>query len=399
MVASAPSVDAIRDSFPFPTIPSLTGQPTYESIRAFHMKLKSNAASIPSTLGGGNHGLLGLVLAGPTYQLFTGHAFALPINPGAVPVIPAGATAAHTGEIVRQHAENLRIFQETQRTDQALKQQLLNAIDEMYTRGLRNAHTGYSNVTTFGLLTHLYNTYGSVTSMDLEQNDICMKQPYDPTQPIEVLFNQIETAQEFAEAANTPYPNASIISTAYLLVFKTGMYRDACREWNRRAAVTKTWDNFKADFSAAHQELRELQTLNQQPGFQNQQMNNVMDQYHTETLDSLRQMQEATLADRETMANMAQANQRLNQDITSMTRTLETMLTRIGTLEAAIQATNGNGNNNRRRNENNESYCWLHGRTRRDDHTSGTCRNKKPGHIDTATLHNRQGGSNRYCGD
>ena len=261
MVTSAPSVDAIRDSFPFPTIPKLTGLPTYESIRSIHMKLKSNAASIPSTLGGGNHGLLGLVLAAATYQLFTGHAFVMPLNPGAVPVIPAGATAAHTGELVCQHGENLQMYQETQRTDQALKQQLLNAVDEMYTRGLRNPHTGYSNVTTMGLLTHLYNTYGSITSMDLEQNDIRMKTQYDPTQPIEVLFNQIETAQEFAEAANNPYPNATIISTAYLLLFKTGLYRDACREWNRRAAVTKTWDNFKADFSAANRELHELQSL------------------------------------------------------------------------------------------------------------------------------------------
>ena len=40
-----------------------------------------------------------------------------------------------------------------------------------------------------------------------------------------------------------------------------------------------------------------------------------MDQHHTETLDSLRQMQEATVEDHEAIANIAQANQRLNQDI------------------------------------------------------------------------------------
>ena len=120
----------------------------------------------------------------------------MPINPGTVPTIPAGATAAQTGELVRQHGESLRAYQETQRTDQALKQQLLNAIDEMCTRGLCNPYTRYSNVTTIALLTHLYNTCGSITSMDLEQNDIRMITPCDPTQPIEVLFNQIETAQE-----------------------------------------------------------------------------------------------------------------------------------------------------------------------------------------------------------
>ena len=46
-----------------------------------------------------------------------------------------------------------------------------------------------------------------------------------------------------------------------------------------------------------------------------------------------------------------------------------------------------------------ESYCHTYGRTRRDDHTSATCENPREGHIATATLHNREGGSNRYCGD
>ena len=240
MVASAPSVDAIRDSFPFPTLPKQMGVPTFETIKAAHMKLKTNAASIPSTLGGGNHGLLGLVLTNAVYNTLTGHNFVLPNNPGAVPTIPNNATAAQIGEEVRQHGERLRCYQETNRTDHALKQLLLNSFDEMYTRGLRNVHTGYSNVTTIALLNHLYTTYGCITTMDLEENDARMKTPYDATQPIEVLFNQIETAQEFAEAGNAPYPDSVIINTAYLLLFKTGLYCDACREWNRRAPVTKT---------------------------------------------------------------------------------------------------------------------------------------------------------------
>ena len=51
----------------------------------------------------------------------------------------------------------------------------------------------------------------------------------------------------------------------------------------------------------------------------------------------------------------------------------------------------GGGNND-------ESYCHTHGRTRRPDHTSPTCLNPTEGHISTATLHNREGGSNRFCG-
>ena len=338
MVTTAPSVESIRESFPFPTIPTQTGQPTYATIRAVHMKLKSNAASIPSTLGGGNHGLLGLVLTDPVYHLSTGHHFVLPNNPGAVPTIPAGSTAAATGELVRQHAVELRQYLECQCTDQAIKQQILNAFDEMYTRGLRHPHTGYQNVTAIRLLTHLYATYGTISSWDLEQNDAEMKQPYDPTQPIETLFDQIETAQEFATAANTPYPVATIINTAYLLLFKTGLYKDACKEWNRRAPITKTWDNFKTDFSTANQELRELQALTQAANFEtpNHHMNNVMDQYHAETLDSLRVMHEATMTDRDTVANLARANSTLTQDVAELKRNVLSMIQKFDALQTSI---------------------------------------------------------------
>ena len=51
----------------------------------------------------------------------------------------------------------------------------------------------------------------------------------------------------------------------------------------------------------------------------------------------------------------------------------------------------GGGNNN-------ESYRHTHGRTRRPDHASDTCLNPANGHVATATLHNCQSGTNRFCG-
>eukprot|EP00957_Ditylum_brightwellii_P126218 9622301-Ditylum_brightwellii.AAC.1 len=42
-------------------------------------------ASVPSDLGGGAHGHLGLTIGGAKYQMLTGHAFARPANPGITP--------------------------------------------------------------------------------------------------------------------------------------------------------------------------------------------------------------------------------------------------------------------------------------------------------------------------
>ena len=57
------STENLNDSFPHPTMPKHNGMPTYETIQSVHQKLKANAASIQSELGGGAHGLLGLILS------------------------------------------------------------------------------------------------------------------------------------------------------------------------------------------------------------------------------------------------------------------------------------------------------------------------------------------------
>ena len=57
MTTSVPSVEDIINAFPTP-ITKITGEPNYESLKHLKDQLKANAASIPTTLGGGNHGYL-----------------------------------------------------------------------------------------------------------------------------------------------------------------------------------------------------------------------------------------------------------------------------------------------------------------------------------------------------
>ena len=101
MTNSIQSVDDIRSTFPEPTVQKIIGEPTYENIKTLHDFLKSNAASIPTILGGGNHGHLGLVLQSALYTVVTGSNFTAPNNPGATPNIYEAATGAQIGAITR----------------------------------------------------------------------------------------------------------------------------------------------------------------------------------------------------------------------------------------------------------------------------------------------------------
>ena len=61
MVALAPSVDGTRHRFPYLTSPKKVGPPTFDTIKAAHLKSKTNIVSIPSVLGSGAHGLVALL--------------------------------------------------------------------------------------------------------------------------------------------------------------------------------------------------------------------------------------------------------------------------------------------------------------------------------------------------
>ena len=90
----AASIDSLIESFPYPTIPPIQGRPTHQSLQALTKLLYENAASVPSDNGGGNHGHLGVPMPQPTFNIVAGNPWVPPLNPGAVPVIPAGATQA-----------------------------------------------------------------------------------------------------------------------------------------------------------------------------------------------------------------------------------------------------------------------------------------------------------------
>lgn len=233
---------------------------------------------------------------------------------------------------------------------------------------------------------------------------------YDPSTDIEAYFEQIEDAVEFAAAGNSLFSMTHIVTKAFIQMFSTGLYKDKCKAGNRLPNVSRDWVTFKLIFTAVARELREMQALSGDTGYVNSVQQDIMDQI----VLVLTNLTNSTAEDRVTISNVATANHTLTQNLAHTTVALALMQTILNTIETqlGINASNGNGGNGnggngnsgrervpRNNNRNNEYYCFSHERTRRDDHTSGTCNNPVNGNIATATLNNRQGGSNRYCGN
>ena len=70
----------------------IRGEPTYETVHKLWNKIKVNARSVYSHLGGGTHGHLGLVLTAAHYADISNTVFTRPTHPGPL-AIPLAATA------------------------------------------------------------------------------------------------------------------------------------------------------------------------------------------------------------------------------------------------------------------------------------------------------------------
>jgi hypothetical protein len=219
-----------------------------------------------------------------------------------------------------------------------------------------------------------------IAPTELTQNYERLNTPYDPNQPIETLFQQIQDARAFAVAGGQPYGAAMIVNVAYTLVFNTGLFPDACRAWQSRATAAKTWAQFKIDFATAHREFRLTNQTTQQSGFHsaNMMIEQVRDNSIHETAEAIAQLATATASDRGTVATLTTTNAKLANQLE-----ITTLKIKIKPVWQGQRPT---------RTTNNDSYCWSHGYQVAKSHTSATCNVRKTGHQENATIIDTMGG-------
>ena len=76
--------------------------------------------------------------------------------------IPTTVTAAVLVELKTKYTEELRLFMEYYDVDKAVKAKIQQYIPEKFSRTLKNNITGFYQVRTLSILTHLCTTYGSL---------------------------------------------------------------------------------------------------------------------------------------------------------------------------------------------------------------------------------------------
>ena len=126
------------DGLPFPKISPIIGAPNYKTIAKVHLKLNSNATSFQSNLGCVTLGQLQLTVSPAVYTTFSATAFITPVNPGTETTIPLIASGPQITNLCYVHDVATAVSNEYDRTDKALRQILIAAVDKMFIRSLRH---------------------------------------------------------------------------------------------------------------------------------------------------------------------------------------------------------------------------------------------------------------------
>jgi hypothetical protein len=65
------TVEDVIASFPHPVLPTVQGEPDYQTIHAIRKSLQANSRAIDTHLGGGTLGHLGLIVADASYAMIS----------------------------------------------------------------------------------------------------------------------------------------------------------------------------------------------------------------------------------------------------------------------------------------------------------------------------------------
>jgi hypothetical protein len=207
---------------------------------------------------------LGLIISDASYAMISPTTEAVPtlwINPQAPGRAPAttDGTSAQISAARHIWEEDVQTYNTRTSVQQALKKQIISVFEPMYLDILNDNMVGYANVSARYMLDHLFETYGNITAVDLEINFEHMRRAWDPQQPVESLFKQILDCADYSEEGGVLIGHPKQIKVGYAKIFATGHFMSACRRWNEKHTIEKTWTQFKSHFAAAHRQHKQMQ--------------------------------------------------------------------------------------------------------------------------------------------
>jgi hypothetical protein len=145
------TVEDVLVSFTHPILPTVEGEPDYQTIHPTRKFLQTNSRAIDTHLGGGTLGHLGLITSDAAYSNIappTSEApsfWETPNAPGRAPAT-TDVTAAQLSAARHVWEEAVQTYRTCTSVQQALKKQIISVFEPMYLEILNDNMVGYANI-------------------------------------------------------------------------------------------------------------------------------------------------------------------------------------------------------------------------------------------------------------
>jgi len=242
-----------RDELRKESVTKIHGQPTDQDITTLEKELIAIAASIPTTLGGGNHGHAGLIVDATKYLTMAGVAFVIPPNPGIYPAgLAANAAAGTRARAEAEHKEEVAQYEILKGVEQALKDIILEAVENDYLMEIEDDTLGFLNQSPRQMIDHLKARGGALDFADTKTLLAERDMEWDLSDNPQVYFNRVEKAVKALTRAGITSDMNERRDMALYYLKASGEFDAAVREWENKAAADKTWANIKTFISTEY---------------------------------------------------------------------------------------------------------------------------------------------------
>ena len=221
--------------------------------------------------------------------------------------------------------------------------------------------------------------------MDIETKVRTME--YSITDPLVVIYNEIEELARLANAANNPFSDMQQVQIGLRIIKNTNDFEQGIEKWYARPVGEHTWTNFKTHFEEAREMIKKVRGADMRnSAFQ--QVNFVANEVRAEIAQTQESILQA-IAENQTATNSEyeEPSEVVNAATTETTQLA--ILQLLKQIKDDMKQCTSTSRNPRRK-----FYCWTHGAC---CHKSSDCRNKKDGHQDDATFNNKKNGSTKGC--
>jgi hypothetical protein len=377
----------------------IQGQPTYSDLNLLRSHLYKEAARVPSTLGGGACGHLGLVMDPALYASISATAWVTPVLPVLAP-FQANATGPFMAAATQRYKTELKQYNEVKNLDLALTRLLSGSLDAVYLGPLDQPFVGLINSTTRDILDWLFKTYGRILPHQAIANKQRLTEPWSIADPFQLLNDRFRQVAEFAHDHGVPVTDADLLTYGLFHLQNTGVLNLPIQNWQAKPIADRTtWRQFVDHFQPEvleyqltkpnHNQFAALATATFEASVQPiLQCLEVQNQENHSALANMVSSSNSTIAQQ--LLSLQQIVADLKQQVTTHSGNVVGGRSNASTANSTLTSLRPR---TRRAPADHGSYCWTHGYLVGKTHTSATCSTPKPGHQVAATRTNPLGGN------